>query len=364
MKITISREKLLKALQKVISTIGARTTLPVLNNVLLETGDGRLVLTTTDLEIRITTGVEATVVTPGETTLPAKKLLALVSKFNDDEVSIDVDERHHAQIVCGTSRFKLLGISSEDFPKALEFETVRTMVFKGSDLKRMLGQIVYAVSLEDSRKVLHGILCSVKEHMVTLAATDGRRLALVEKVPESVEGADGDVIIPLRAAAEIRRMVENDVEIKMEIGEKLAAFETAETRLSSKLIEGNYPNFRQVIPGKFNQVLNVPAIPFLQKLELVKQVLSDNSSFVMLGFGDNELTIQASSSEIGEGKAVLEIAFEGERIDASFNPDFLIDPLRCCETEDITIKLNDGFSPVAMIGGEGFLYVIMPMRNK
>ena len=135
MKITVAREGLLKALQRIISTVGSRSTLPVLGNVLLETSGGKLVLTTTDLEIRITTDLEAAVEREGRTTLPAKKLLALVGKFFDDEVSIESDERHHAAIVCGTSKFKLLGIAPADFPEPPEFTPVREIKFKGADLK-------------------------------------------------------------------------------------------------------------------------------------------------------------------------------------------------------------------------------------
>lgn len=364
MKITVEREKLLKALQRVISTIGSRSTLPVLGNVLLETSDEQLGLTTTDLEIRITTSVAAKVERQGKTTLPAKKLLALISKFSDPEVVIDADDRHHAELICGTSKFKLLGITPADFPLPVEFSAVRQLKFKGADLKRMIGQIVYAVSLDDSRKVLHGVLTSLKDHLVSMVATDGKRLALVERAPEEFSGTDGDAIIPLRAASEIRRLVENDDLIALEIGEKQAGFRTADTHLTTKLIEGNYPNYRQVIPAAFSKVLEVPTIPFLQKIELVSQVLSDSSSYVTLTFDQNLLQIQAASSEVGEGRAQLNIDYTAEKVDASFNPNFLSEPLRCSDAEAVKVKFNDGFSPVALEGGEGFLYVIMPMRNR
>jgi len=363
MKITVEREKLLKALQRIISTVGSRSTLPVLGNVLLETQGDTLVLTTTDLEIRITTSVPAKVDREGKTTLPAKKLLALISKFSDPEVRIDSDERHHAEIVCGTSKFKLLGIAPADFPLPVEFTPVRELKFKGADLKRMVGQIIYAASLDDSRMALHGILIALKEHLVSMVATDGKRLALVERAPEEFAGTDGNAIVPLRAAGELRRLVEGDDLVSLEIGEKQAGIRTGDTHLTTKLIEGNYPNYRQVIPATFARVLDVPTIPFLQKIELVSQVLSNNSSFVTLTFDQNQLQIQASSSEVGEGRAQLSIDYADEKVDTSFNPAFLLDPLRCSEAEAVKVKINDGFSPVAIEGGEGFLYIIMPMRN-
>ncbi len=363
MKITVAREGLLKALQRIISTVGSRSTLPVLGNVLLETSGGKLVLTTTDLEIRITTDLEAAVEKEGRTTLPAKKLLALVGKFFDDEVSIESDERHHAAIVCGTSKFKLLGIAPADFPEPPEFTPVREIKFKGADIKRMLSQIIYAASLDDSRMVLHGVLICLREHMVTMVATDGKRMALVERAPGEFTGADGSAIIPLRAAGELRKLADADETVELAIGEKQAMFKTDSTILVTKLIDGNYPNYRQVIPASFATTLEVPAIPFMQKVELVSQVLANSSSYITLTFEENQLKIQAESSEVGEGSAIQEINYSGERIDTSFNPAFLMDPLRCSEVEQVTIKINDGFSPVAIQGGEGFLYIIMPMRH-
>ncbi|WP_176012789.1 DNA polymerase III subunit beta [Victivallis sp. Marseille-Q1083] len=364
MKFTVSREKLLKALQKVISTVGSKSTLPVLGNVLLEAENGTLQLTTTDLEIRITTQVEAAIESEGKTTVPAKKFVALVSKFTDAEVAFTCDERHHSEVVCGTSKFKLLGLSAEDFPLPSEFTPIRTVIFKESDLRKMFNQITYAVSLDDSRKVLHGVLTSCKDNTVTMVATDGKRLALVERVPEETSGTDGDAIIPLRAANEVKRLLDGADTVKLLFGEKQAAFESGEMRLTTKLIEGNYPNYRQVIPTSFSKFVDVETGMLLQKIELVSQVLSDNSSYIILSFDDNKIALRASSTDIGEGQAFVDIEYADAKVDVSFNPGFLADPLRNCDADKIKVKINDGFSPVALEGGEGFLYVIMPMRNK
>ena len=363
MKITVARDNFQKALQRVINTVSNRSPILVLGNVLMEASEGKLVLTTTDLEIRTTTEVEATVEVGGRTTLPAKKLLALVGKFIDPEVMIETDERHHAVIVCGTSKFKLLGIDPADFPEPADITPVRELVFKGADIKRMLTQIIYAASLDDSRQVLHGVLVSLKEHMVAMVATDGKRLALVEKAPEEFSGGEGNSIVPLRAAGELRKLAEAEENVSLAFSEKQAIFQCGSTTVTTKLIDGNYPNYRQVIPANFATSLQVPAIPFLQKIELVSQVLAATSNYITLCFENNQLKIQAESTEVGEGSAIQDIDYTGERIDTSFNPAFLLDPLRCSEVEEVTIKINDGFSPVAIQGGEGFLYIIMPMRN-
>ncbi len=363
MKFTVNREKLLKALQKVNNTIGSRNTLPILGNVLIEAENNQIALTTTDLEIRIVTRIEAEVEAAGATTIPAKRLLALVSKFEDAVVSISSDERHHAEVICGTSCFKLLGIAPEDFPGSGELTPVRTIIFKGADLKRMLGQIVYAITLNDSRKVLHGLLVSYHENSVTMVATDSKRLAMTERAVENVSGSHGDCIIPLQAANEIKRQVDPQDSVTLEIGEKMARFVTADTVLTTKLIEGNYPNFRKVIPESFAQQIPFAASTMLSKIELVSQVLADSTGCIVMNFSEGKLELRASSSDVGEGSAELPVEFSGEPLSVSFNPAFLADPLRYGDCETMTFKMNDGFNPVAIDGGDGFVYVIMPMRH-
>lgn len=363
MKFTVNREKFLKALQRVISTVGSRNTLPILGNVLLEAADNQLKLTTTDLEIRIATRVEAEVAEAGATTVPAKRLLALVNNFEDASVAVSSDERHHAELTCGSSCFKLLGIAPEDFPGAAEFAPARTLTFKGAELKRMLGQIVYAITLNDSRKVLHGMLVSLNDNTVTMVATDGKRLAMSERTLDSVSGSNGDCIIPLPAANEIKRQADPKEDITLEIGDKLARFSTPDTVLTTKLIEGSYPNYRQVIPQSFRNEVPMASSAWLSKIELVSQVLADSTGCIVLNFTEGKLELRAASNDIGEGSTEMPVEYSGDEITASFNPTLLADPLRFADCETVTIKMNDGFSPVAISGNDGFLYIIMPMRN-
>ena len=171
-------------------------------------------------------------------------------------------------------------------------------------------------------------------------------------------------IIPLKAALEVRRLLEGDAQMSIRLGDKQCVFEAAGFELSTKLIEGNYPNYRQVGPASFARSIELPTSVFLTKIETVSQVLSDSSSFIILHFEDNQLKLQASSSEVGEGSDVVEVAFDGEPFEVSFNPAYLADPLRNCDADTVRMKINDPLNPVAIEGGEGFLYVIMPIRKK
>ena len=363
MKFTVNREKFQKALQKVGSIIGSRSMLPLLSNVLIQAEDGKLKLTTTDLELRLATEVEAEITEVGVTTLPARKLTQLIGSFIADEVNFDIDAQDHAKLCCGTAKFTLHGLPAADFPEAPEFETVREVSFKQSCFKRMIGAISYAVSADDSRKVLTGILVSMKDEKITLVATDGKRMAMQENIIES-GSVEGDAIVPLKAMTELRRLLEGDEEVTISFGEKLCCFAAPGFTLVTKLIEGSFPNYRAVVPPQFKQEIEIPVQLLLSKIETVALMLSVATGFIILRFENNQLQIQGSSAEVGEGIDLIEVAYDGEPFEVSFNPVFLSDPLRNTDAEMVRFKLNDPLAPVALEAGEGFVYIIMPLRKK
>ena len=363
MKVNVKRDVLLKGLQRVCNIIGSRTTIPVLANIVMEANDGYIHMTTTDLELRISTKLPAEVQEPGTTTIPAKRLLGLVSKFKADDVIMDSDESFNVKINCGTADFKLLGLDPKDFPEAVEFTPLRKFKLKQADFARLIDRISYAVSLDDSRKVLHGILVSIKEGVLTTVATDGKRLALSEKLlDEPCEGTEGDVIITLKSATEAKRILEKEGEIFIEIGENLVSFKIGDTEIVSKLIEGNYPQYRAVIPQNFSKSVAIPCGDFSDALDIVSIPLSDSSSYVKLTFADNQLKFEANSN-VGEGREVMPVEYGFEEVAVSFNPQFLADPLRHLDVENVTLNMNDSFSPIELVSGDGFIYIIMPMRK-
>lgn len=363
MKFVVNREKFQKALQKVGSIIGSRSMLPLLSNVLIHAEDGKLKLCTTDLELRLSTEVEAEIAETGITTLPARKLTQLIGSFTAAEVSFDIDDQDHAKISCGTAKFTLHGLAAADFPEAPDFEMVREVKFKQNNFKRMIGSISYAVSADDSRKVLTGILVSMKDEKLTLVATDGKRMAMQESVLEN-GAVEGDAIIPLKAMTELRRLLEGDEEVTISFGDKLCCFAAPGFTLVTKLIEGSFPNYRAVVPAQFKQEIELPVQLLLGKIETVALMLSVATGFIILRFENNQLQIQGSSAEVGEGTDLIEVAYEGEAFEVSFNPVFLSDPLRNTDAEMVRIKLNDPLAPVALEAGEGFVYIIMPLRKK
>ena len=365
MKIKISRETLLKALQKVGNIVNTRNTLPVLSNILFEAADGKLKLTGTDLEIRMETVVDAEVIESGETTLPAKKMLTLVSKFRDEFIEIESGDNFHSTIKCGTASIMLLGLNPADYPKKDEVKFIRSFSMKQADMAVIIERIAYAASLEDSRKVLQGILFSVRDGKFTAVATDGKRLALCEKVFEELpEGSEGDIIITQKAANELKRLLEKEGEVAINIAENQVVFEVGASVITSKLIEGNYPNYRQVIPASFKQTVTVSCESVIYALELICVTLAESGSpKVSLTFKSDSMLFETNSN-IGEGRESVPIQYDGEEMSASFNSNFFLDPFKHIQVDNVFIKVNDVMSPIAIESGDGFLYVIMPMRNK
>ena len=259
MKTSVKREHLLKALHRVCSIVSGKNVMPVLANVLLEADGSALTLSTTDMELRLRTSIDASVAAPGGTTLPAKKLLDLASKFEGDSVSLESDANHHCSIKCGNSDFTLLGLDPDAFPKPAEFALLRSIKLKQPDLARIIDRISYAVNLEDSRKALHGLLLSVKDGCLTAIATDGKRLALVERILEDASSSqDGDIIITQKCANETKRLLEKDGDAILEIGDGQIVIKTGSATLSARLIERIYPNYRIGIPAFFSKKADVP----------------------------------------------------------------------------------------------------------
>ena len=230
----------------------------------------------------------------------------------------------------------------------------------------MIQRIAYAVSADDSRKVLTGILASFHDDAVmTMVGTDGKRMAMCDTTPESItQNANGDAIISLKSMQEAKKLLENGRTMTLKLGEKQCRFEIGDFVLTSRLIEGNYPNYRQVIPKSHKLEISLPVDAFLSKLETVSLVLSENNAFVVLSVENGKLRISGASSEVGEGSDELEIEYSGEPFEVSFNPAFLVDPLRIADGEMVKLKFNDPVNPVTMEPGEGFLYVIMPIRKQ
>ncbi len=366
MELTVKRSDFLKSIQKVVGIITNKTTLPILSNILLETENGNLKLTTTDLELRITSFIPADIKEEGVTTLPGKLLLNIINKSNGEEVTLNSNERHHCKIICGHADLNLSGLAPNDFPLPIEFITSTSFNFNQMEFSRIIDQVSYAVSLDDARKSLHGLLLKIKDNTFTIVATDGKRLALSESVLDELDGIECESILPLKSALELKRLLDKDGNIVIEFGDNQALFRTENSSLYSKLIEDTYPNYQNVIPKTFSKQLNVSTKRFLSSLELVSiAYVEDENNFIDVKFSNNRIDFKANSSSFAkEITDYFEVEYDDVDVKVSFNPIYILDPFRHSNANEMTIKMNDSITPVAIESADGFLYVIMPIRDK
>ncbi len=362
MKFTISKEAFLDAIQQVLHVVSTRTTLAILSNVLLRARDGVLELTTTDLDVGVSGSVRADVEDAGATTLPARRLATIIRELPADEIEFAVDEKNIASIRSGPSFFKVNGLSSEEFPPLPKFDDAREFRIDQAVLKDCLRKTSYAISTDETRYVLNGILFSFKNNTLTLVATDGRRLAMVEQEMEFPQSHEIEFIVPTKAVNELSRLLGDKGEVAIKVTGSQVGFDLEGSFLVSKLIEGNYPNYRQVIPGEAKERIALERETLLKAVSRVSLLASEKSNSVKLQFSPGQVEIVASSPEIGEARESLAINYKGPTITIAFNPEFLMAPLRNLVADEVSLHLIDDISPGVLRTGTNFLYVLMPMR--
>ncbi|MCF7853428.1 MAG: DNA polymerase III subunit beta [Candidatus Pacebacteria bacterium] len=363
MKLTVSKEALSGALKKVLSAVNVKTTIPVLNNVLLQADDNGLTIAATDLEVYLRSTIEANTEQPGKTTLPARKFGQIVNALPDGDVCLETNDTEQTAISCSNAYFRLLGLNAEEFPSEEETAGDWEFTLPADEFRKILSKIQYAASTDETRHVLNGLLLTIRSGILTAVATDGRRLALIERPLDGDGVTDCDVILPPKVVGELVKILDGKEDLTVQFSESRAAFLLGQTLIVSKLVEGNYPNYRQVIPSNFSQSAVFPRDPFAAALNRVAMVVSETSASLSLSLEKAKATLSANSAEVGEGSEPLEVSYDGETVNISFNPDFLMDPLRHLEAEQVVLQFNDQYSPVSISGDEGFLYVIMPMRS-
>jgi DNA polymerase III subunit beta len=362
MKFSISKEAFQQAINQVQHVVNSRTTLAILSNVLLRAREGFLELTTTDLDVGVTCNVAAEVEIEGSTTLPARRLATIIRELPSDIISISVDDKNVASIRSGPSFFKVNGLTSDEFPALPRFEDAREFTISQSVLRDSLKKTSYAISTDETRYVLNGILFSFKNNLLTFVATDGRRLAMAEQEVEFPQSQETDIIIPTKAVNELARLCGDTGDVIIRVTQNQVGFDLGESFLLSKLVDGNYPNYRQVIPGEAKERIALEREVFLRAISRVALLANDKSNSVKFQFTAGQVEIIASSPDIGEARETVPINYKGAEITIAFNPEFTMAPLRNLGVDEVHLHLIDAISPGVIRSGTNFLYVLMPMR--
>jgi|MEHZ01.4.fsa_nt_MEHZ011166707.1_2 DNA polymerase-3 subunit beta len=362
MKFRIAKEAFLDGLQQVQHVVSSRTTLPILSNVLIEAGDEGLRLTTTDLDVGVSGTAKAEVSKPGATTLPVKRLVNIIRELPSAEIEVSVDNKNVASIKSGPSFFKIIGLPDGEFPPLASFDDAKEYKIPQAIFRNGLKKTSYAISTDETRYVLNGIFTSFKEGKLTLVATDGRRLAMVDHELEFPSSHEVDFIVPTKAVQELQRLLSTEGELMLKLSDNQVCFEIGTSIIVSKLIEGNYPNYRQVIPGESKERLTLSREQLLETTRRVSLLSSEKSNSVKLTFGQNQVDVMANSPDIGEANETLEVKYEGKQFSIAFNPEFLMAPLKNLEEDEVHLDLIDEMSPGVLRTEDAFLYVLMPMR--
>lgn len=367
MNLTISKEQLINGLQTVQNVVSSRTTLPILSNVLLRAEGERLELTATDLDVTVSCSVEAKVKSPGSTTIPVKRFFGIVRELNNVDLELESDEKHSCLIRSGASYFRIHGLSADEFPPIQPFKDDKKVVVSQDTLRGMIKKTSFAISTDEARYVLNGIFLSFKEHKMTMVATDGRRLSLVDEEVDVSEKSQGEFILPAKAVNELNRLLQEKGEVEIRYAENQASFtlkdeKNASILIITRLVEGNYPNYRQVIPSETKERVALAREEFMHALRRAEIMTSDKANSVKLSFSRNKLEITANSPEVGEAKESLGVNYKGPDMAIAFNPKYMIDPLNALTNDEVYLELIDELSPGVLKINGPFLYVVMPMR--
>jgi DNA polymerase-3 subunit beta len=289
-------------------------------------------------------------------------LVSVVRELPTSEIEVSVDSKNHASIRSGPAFFKIIGLSEAEFPPLPNFQGSKEFRIPQQVLRDGLRKTSYAISTDETRYVLNGIFASFRDGKMTLVATDGRRLAMVDSDLEFPASHETDVIIPTKAVQELQRLLGDTGDVVVNLTSNQVSFVIGDSLLVSKLIDGNYPNYRQVIPGDAIERVVIGREALLETARRVSLLSSDKSNSIKLVFSENQIEVTANSPDVGEAQESMDVIYQGKPMQIAFNPEFLQAPLRNLDTNDVYLDLIDEMSPGVLRIEGTFLYVLMPMR--
>ncbi len=372
MKFKINRDHFANGLAQVLNVVGSKATMPILSNVLIEAEKDRLSLTTTNLDLGIRCRIKAEVKETGSVTLPVKRLASIVRELPNVDVTVDASPNHQVKLSSGGSTFRIMGIGRDEFPPLPEFGDEKAYTLEQTELSGMLRSVAYAQSTDETRYILNGVYFNFRDGKLSLVATDGRRLAVIAKEMEVPAASAGAIILPAKTVGELARLLDKGEKVKINFNDRRCAFQIATDKdtsglvdsvyLYSKVVEGNYPNYQQVIPKETHQRIKLERELFLQCVHRAALVCSEKSNSVKIKLTSNLLEITAQSPDFGEAHESMAIGYSGPDLQVAFNPAFLLDPLRALAKDEVFFEVKDEVSPGVFKTLESFICVIMPVR--
>jgi len=373
MEITVSRQDLVKELTATQSVVERKTTIPILSNFLIEADGDRLNITATDLDQAIRTSAPVKVKKPGSCTIPARKLYDYIKLLPDGDISIKLLDNHWVQIRSGRSNTKMVGMARANYPQVPEFPSIAATSISHAALKTLIARTVFSISNEESRYTLNGALLVIKAESLAMVATDGHRLAYVEKPNETLEGISGEkrVLIPRKALQELQQLLssagdEDNVEFADD--EHTLFFRVGHRTLSTRKLTGQFPNFEAVMPRDNTKFVVVKCSELSAAIQRVAQFADERSGAIRMKLESNELKISANSTESGESEDTIDTPYSSDPITVGFNSVYILDFLKAMSNEgEVRLEFKDSQSAGQMRPEDPdaeykYRYVLMPMR--
>jgi len=370
MEITVSKAELLRELTATQGVVERKTTIPILSNYLFEASGDRLSLTATDLDLSLRTSCSAKVKKEGSCTIPARKLHDYAKLLPDAEITIKLLENHWVSIRCGRSNTKMVGMARSNFPSLPVFPSAGVVKIPSTVLRNMIAKTGFAIASEESRYTLNGALMVLKPESITMVATDGHRLAHIERSGEKFEGDSGEMktLVPKKAMDELRSLLDSTDADAIEFAkdESTLFFRIGSRLLTSRQLTGQFPNFEAVLPKDNNKSILLQGDDLSSAIARVAQFADERSRAVRLRLEKGELKLSASSSEMGESEDSLEIGYDGDALAIGFNASYLIDFLKATGHGEVKLELKDAQSAGQLRPADSedykYRYIVMPMR--
>ena len=363
MEVTLNRDAFLKGLQMVQNIVEPRQTLPILANVLLETDGDTVRLTATDLEVGARVSVPARVAGKGAITVSARKLAEIVKELPAADLALRVQDNASVALKCGTASYKLVGMAPDDFPPVVPAEKATWLKVEGKALREMLGQTSFAVSHDETRYALNGVLFALAGKDARLVATDGHRLAMARRTLGNV-GAATTGIVPRKAITEIMRVLGTGEDVEIALTENQFVLQMPNFIMTARLIEGQFPNYEAVVPKAHPGKLVISRAALTSALRRVAVMAEERNKPVKFVLAPAALKLSASSQDLGEAEETLDVDYAGAEVTIGFNSRYLLDAISPIDKDQVILEFKDGLSPgvIRSVEDEGYCCVIMPMR--
>lgn len=364
MKVTITRDNFQRGLSAVAATIPTRTTLPVLSNILVETVKEGLRVRGTDLDISVSVQTPAEVEREGAITLPAKKVADIARELPDEPVQLQ-SEGGRVKLTCGKAKFRLNSLPADEYPSFPEVPFAKGWSLRSGELQRLSAHTSFAVSNEETRPVLNGVLWQLRGAEMRMVATNGHRLAKMAVTLESSAADEEDLIVPPKGLQQVERLFDSADELQIARSESHLGFKTDRIQVYTRLIEGPYPNYEQVLPKDNDKECVANCEELTAVIRRVAIVASDQTHRVRLSFGPERLALAVQTPDLGEAEDELPVDYSGSALEIGFNAQYLLEVLRYIESEDVKIAMSAPERPATFepVGDEtDYLCLVMPLR--